>query len=142
MPKLIVMCGLQCSGKSTKAKELKEKIGNCEIVSSDSIRKEFNNNITNDKVFNIYYDKARQYLNAGKNVILDATNITMKSRRQKKERSGWTAPPLLFRCFTDHPIRICFFSGTFRASFLGSFTVRTPSSYLACTSSSVRFSPT
>ena len=86
MSKLIVMCGLQCSGKSTKAKELKEKIGNCEIVSSDSIRKEFNNNVSNDKVFNIYYDRARQYLKTGKNVILDATNITMKSRRQIFEK--------------------------------------------------------
>ena len=82
----VVMCGLQCSGKSTKAKELKDKIGNCEIVSSDAIRKEFDNNITNDKVFNIYYDRARNFLKTGKNVILDATNLTMKSRKQVFEK--------------------------------------------------------
>lgn len=78
----IVMVGLQGSGKSTMAEYLKADIGNCEIVSSDAIRKEYNNEITNDKVFKIYYARARELLQSGKNVILDATNITMKSRRQ------------------------------------------------------------
>lgn len=82
MPTVIVMCGLQGSGKSTKARYLKEEMGNCEIVSSDAIRKEFDNNITNDKVFKIYYARAREFLKAGTNVILDATNITIKSRKQ------------------------------------------------------------
>lgn len=82
MPTVIVMCGLQGSGKSTKARYLKEEMGNCEIVSSDAIRKEFDNNITNDKVFKIYYARARELLKAGTNVILDATNITIKSRKQ------------------------------------------------------------
>lgn len=82
MPTVIIMCGLQGSGKSTKAEYLKETMGNCEIISSDAIRKEFNNNITNDKVFKIYYERARELLKKEINVILDATNITIKSRKQ------------------------------------------------------------
>ena len=78
----IVMVGLQGSGKSIMAEYLKADMGNCEIVSSDAIRKEYNNEITNDKVFKIYYARARELLQSGKNIILDATNITMKSRRQ------------------------------------------------------------
>ena len=39
-------------------------------------------------------------------------------------------------------IRICFFSGTFLASFLGSFRLSTPFSYLALMSSSVMLPPT
>lgn len=78
----IVMVGLQGSGKSIMAEYLKADMGNCEIVSSDSIRKEFNNNITNDKVFKIYYERVRELLKKGINVILDATNITIKSRKQ------------------------------------------------------------
>lgn len=79
---LICMVGLQGSGKSTIAQDLKNDMGNCEIVSSDAIRKEFNNEITNEQVFKIYYARAKEFLNAGKNVILDATNITIKSRKQ------------------------------------------------------------
>lgn len=82
MVKLIVMCGLQGSGKSTIARKLSEEIGNCEIVSSDEIRKEHKNQIENDKVFKIYYERAKKFLKEGKNVILDATNISIKSRKQ------------------------------------------------------------
>ena len=80
------MVGLQGSGKSTIAEELKDGLENCEIVSSDQIRKEYNHQITNDKVFKIYYERARKFLEEGKSVILDATNITMKSRRQVFEQ--------------------------------------------------------
>ena len=86
MCELIVMVGLQGSGKSTIAEELKDGLENCEIVSSDQIRKEYNHQITNDKVFKIYYERARKFLEEGKSVILDATNITMKSRRQVFEQ--------------------------------------------------------
>lgn len=82
MPNITVMVGLQGSGKSTIAQDLKNDMENCEIVSSDAIRKEFKNEITNEQVFKIYYARAKEFLNAGKNVILDATNITIKSRRQ------------------------------------------------------------
>lgn len=83
-PKLIVMCGLSASGKSTIAKELAIKHNVC-IVSSDSIREEICRDVAdqskNEEVFKIFHKRIREYLNKGQNVIADATNITMKSRR-------------------------------------------------------------
>lgn len=75
-PRLTVLCGLQGSGKSTYAKKLK-----AEVVSSDAIRKEFPG-IKNDTVFQKVYERVNNLLNERKNVVLDATNITNKSRRQ------------------------------------------------------------
>ena len=83
-PKLIVMCGLSASGKSTIAKELAIKHNVC-IVSSNSIREEICRDVAdqskNEEVFKIFHKRIREYLNKGQNVIADATNITMKSRR-------------------------------------------------------------
>ena len=90
LPMLYVMCGLQCSGKSTKAKELKKMLdeyGDSDyktvILSSDEIRKE-HPEIANDnnKVFSKLYADMNYFLRFGDNVIIDATNITNKSRRQ------------------------------------------------------------
>ena len=75
-PRLTVLCGLQGSGKSTYAKSLK-----AEVVSSDAIRKEFPG-IKNDTTFQKVYERINKLLSEGKNVVLDATNITNKSRRQ------------------------------------------------------------
>lgn len=75
-PKLTVLCGIQGSGKSTYARNQK-----VEVVSSDAIRKEFPG-IKNDTTFQKVYERINQYLKEGKDVILDATDITNKSRRQ------------------------------------------------------------
>lgn len=86
-PTLLVLCGLQCSGKSTYAKELIKSIESTKpdyktiIVSSDKIREE-NPNLPNDKVFNKVYADINYWLRHNDNVILDATNITIKARRQ------------------------------------------------------------
>lgn len=84
-PKLIVMCGLSGSGKSNTAEELAKKY-NAEIVSSDSIREEITgdsmNQTVNEEVFKIFHDRVRDILqNQHRNVISDATNITLKTRR-------------------------------------------------------------
>ena len=85
MPKLIVMIGISTSGKSTIAKQLAEK-ENAIIVSSDAIRAELcNGNVSdqskNDEVFRLYHKRIREDLLNGNNVIADATNITIRSRR-------------------------------------------------------------
>lgn len=86
--KLIVMCGLQGSGKSTKAMQIKDKLEKLEpnkktvIISSDKIRFEYPELTDNTKVFNKVYADMNYWLRQGDNVILDATNITIKSRRQ------------------------------------------------------------
>ncbi len=59
-PKLIVMCGLSASGKSTIAKELEIKHNAC-IVSSDSIREEICGDVAdqskNEEVFKIFHKR-------------------------------------------------------------------------------------
>lgn len=84
-PTLYVMCGLSGSGKSTIATEIANENPNTVIVSSDAIREELTGNYGdqehNDEVFKIFHDRIRKNLEQKKNVIADATNLTMKSRR-------------------------------------------------------------
>lgn len=106
MSELICMVGLQGSGKSTIAQDLKNDMIDCEIVSSDQIRKEHNYQISNDKVFQHYYARAKELLQNGKSVILDATNITMKSRKQIFEKfKGVDCKKTAY--IVNTPINIC-----------------------------------
>ena len=88
-PKLIIMCGLSGSGKSTIAKKLAKTMKDTVIVSSDSIREEVFNNYEdtehNTDVFKIYHKRIKNALENNHNVIADATNLTMKSRRATLE---------------------------------------------------------
>lgn len=86
IPRLIVMVGLSASGKSSHAKELeKENPTNTIIISSDAIREEICGRVEdqskNKEVFRIFHDRIRRNLEKKKDVIADATNITIKSRR-------------------------------------------------------------
>ena len=84
MNKLYVLVGLPASGKSTYARE---KLANEEtiVLSSDQMRKELlgdeKDQTNNDLVFRTLYARAKQYLQDGKNVVIDATNINIKARR-------------------------------------------------------------
>lgn len=78
MPKLIIMCGLQGSGKSTFAQKLNQSMPNSVLLSSDEMRKRFN--INNALVFEILYRQMNAALESGQDVIFDATNITIKDR--------------------------------------------------------------
>lgn len=84
-PKLYIMTGLSGSGKSTIAQKLAEENPNTVIVSSDAIREELTDKVEdqteNEEVFKIFHNRIRKNLENKKNVIADATNITMKSRR-------------------------------------------------------------
>lgn len=78
-PQLLVLVGLQGSGKSTFTN--KEDIKNNYIIlSSDRYRKE-HPEWTNESVFKNLYIDMNDYLSKGKDVVIDATNITNKSRR-------------------------------------------------------------
>ena len=84
-PKLIVMIGISASGKSTIAKQIAER-DNCIIVSSDAIRGEIcvggvSDQSKNEEVFRIFHRRIKENLLKGNNVIADATNITIKSRK-------------------------------------------------------------
>lgn len=84
-PTLYIMCGLSGSGKSTIATQIANENPNTIIVSSDAIREELTGNYENqehnEEVFKIFHDRIRKNLENKKNVIADATNLTMKSRR-------------------------------------------------------------
>lgn len=83
MGKLIVLCGLPASGKSTLSKAL-SKQHDAIILSSDDIREELlkdvNDQSNNTKVFEVMNERAKVLLNNGENVIYDATNINRKRR--------------------------------------------------------------
>lgn len=79
-PLLYVLCGLQGSGKSTYARELKAERGFV-VASSDEVRRQYPD-AKNETVFQFVYQMANDALADGKSVIIDATNITIKSRRQ------------------------------------------------------------
>ena len=84
-PTLWVMVGLSGSGKSSVAKEITENNPNTIIVSSDSIREELTGKVEdqskNEEVFKVFHKRIRETLENNTNVIADATNITMRSRR-------------------------------------------------------------
>ena len=84
MNKLFILIGLQGSGKSTWAEEYKKY--DVKVVSSDKIREEHNWQIDNASVFNEFYKRIDEHLANGYDVIADATNITIKSRRPFFER--------------------------------------------------------
>ena len=91
MAKLIILCGLPGSGKSSYAEQLiaitntftsdEETV----VHSSDAIREELfgdaGSQEDNGRVFELMHKRTREDLKAGKNVIYDATNITRKARK-------------------------------------------------------------
>jgi len=83
MSKLIQLCGLPASGKSTLSKELAIQ-ENAIIVSSDEMRKELfgdvNNQENNAILFEKLHERINKLLSEGRNVIYDATNINRKRR--------------------------------------------------------------
>lgn len=82
MNKLYVMVGIPGSGKSTYANELVKK--GCVVHSSDAIRLEKTDDkfsYTNDKkVFSEMRCRIVSDLKAGKDVVCDATNVTLSKR--------------------------------------------------------------
>ena len=82
-PKLILPVGISGSGKSTWIKSQTDS--NTVVVSPDDIRRELTGNISdqtkNGEVFQIAHKRVADALNAGKNVIFDATNIKSRDRK-------------------------------------------------------------
>lgn len=84
-PTLYILVGLSGSGKSTYAKQIAEITKNTVVISTDAIREEltgdYRNQEHNEEVFNLFHDRIRKNLENKKNVVADATNLTIKSRR-------------------------------------------------------------
>ena len=81
MPTITLMIGLPASGKSTYAR----RYLNTTIISSDALRAELygdeNDQRHNREVFQVLHARVQMALAHGEDVVVDATNLTMKSRR-------------------------------------------------------------
>lgn len=78
---LYILIGLSASGKSTYAQTTLE---NCTYISSDKIREElsfYEDQSRNNEVFQILHKRVDKALSNGEDVVVDATNITIKSRK-------------------------------------------------------------
>jgi predicted kinase len=82
-PRLLLPVGISGSGKSTWIKSNTDP--NTVVVSFDDIRREISKNVSDQSkhfdVINLGLKKVADSLNAGKNVILDATNVKSKDRK-------------------------------------------------------------
>lgn len=89
MPELILVIGLPGSGKSTWVRNnfLYDRLyrGGITMLSSDDVRKQLfkdeNDQTHNEEVFQYIKDTAVSKLELGHKVIIDATNLTRKSRK-------------------------------------------------------------
>lgn len=83
-PRLALMCGVSGSGKSTWAKA-HAWINSYIVLSSDNYRQhilgDVNSQEHNFRVFNWLQDTCKYLLHEKSNVLIDATNITAKSRK-------------------------------------------------------------
>lgn len=83
MATLTLMVGIPGSGKSTYAKTKIDR--RIKVVSSDAIRKELfldeSDQEHNDIVFQTLYERARNFLLDGKDVVIDATNSSVENRK-------------------------------------------------------------
>ena len=83
VPKLILLCGIPGSGKTTYAKKYATKYDALHL-SSDRIRKELYGDESAqgdpNEVFTLMRSRAIDALNGGTTVVYDATNITRKDR--------------------------------------------------------------
>ena len=83
-PKLIILCGIPGSGKTTYATKYISEHSNTVHLNSDNIRKELLGDEAtqgdNNLIFSRMQNRAIDGLNFGYNVIYDATNMTRKDR--------------------------------------------------------------
>lgn len=84
MVKVVFMAGPAGSGKTRIAKVL-EEFSDFVYIGSDEIREELWGNAADqrhpEKVFQIFYERARKAIEEGKSCVLDATFLTKKVRK-------------------------------------------------------------
>ena len=103
---LHMFIGVPGSGKTTYAKILEEKLGYV-IISSDMVRVN-NPKWHEEKVFPEVYRLCGMHLSQGKNVILDATNIDIATRKThiveiKKHCCNYD----MIAYYFDVPLNVC-----------------------------------
>lgn len=103
---LYILSGLPGSGKSTWAKK---NLPNAVVVCKDNIRKEICGDVDdqsqNARVFRIARARTKELLAEGKDVILDATHLTEKSRRDMAELAPKGTPVVIV--WFNTPLKTC-----------------------------------
>jgi predicted kinase len=106
MSKLTVLVGIPASGKSTYASEVEDAI----VLSSDQLRIELygdvDNQDNNGELFQELNRRAKEALNNGQNVILDATNINAKRRIHLVQQEFRDYPNKVARVYLT-PYELC-----------------------------------
>ena len=107
-PAVVLPIGISGSGKSTWIKSLPE--GEYTIVSPDEIRKELTGSISdqtrNPEVFQLVDKKINEAVSNGEQVILDATNLNTKLRRQFIDslRKNFPEVDIFYKLFPADPV--------------------------------------
>lgn len=107
-PNLFVMVGISGSGKSTYSNKLKTDFS-AELVETDAIRVELigdaQDQTQNGRVFSVAKDRVAKYLAEGKNVIIDATSLSIKDRKDWVD-IGKANSALINAYFVDTPVNV------------------------------------
>ena len=107
---IILLIGLPGSGKSTLAEKLTKNRKYVVIVSSDKIREElYGDEATqgdNNKIFSLVRERAEEALKDCKDVIIDATNLTVKDRSAYFDIAK-TYDALVTGILFDIPVKEC-----------------------------------
>jgi len=84
MTTVYILVGCPSSGKSTWASKCENHNAEC-VISTDDIREELSGDATDQsvsgKAFSIARKRLQEYLNEGHSVIIDATNMYRKTRK-------------------------------------------------------------
>lgn len=101
MNNLFVLMGLPGAGKSSFAKSLLNIKSNINYLSSDELRKQFWEYKDNHKkIFSIMHEKTLEFLQNGRDVIYDSTNLERKYRielyKKVKENNTYTRVIIVF----------------------------------------------
>lgn len=83
-PILTVMVGISGSGKSFHANKLQSSL-NAKLIETDALRQELLGSVQdqtqNGRIFAVARDRVNKFLAEGHNVIIDATSLNPKERR-------------------------------------------------------------
>lgn len=110
---LYMLVGIPASGKSTLANKL--KLGGCNVVSSDEVRKELGcltDMSRNSEVFIIVKRRVAEGLKTG-NTVLDATNTSISGRKEYIEIAKSLGCNTI-ALFMDKPLSQCKLNNKFR----------------------------
>lgn len=133
IPNLTIMVGISGSGKTSAAQRLSNDLGNC-ILSSDELRKELladeNDQSNNTMAFDELHKRICKKLSEGVNIIVDATNLSLKSRKSIFEKvNALNIPHTTTAYIMPKPIEQCIMDNNSRSRIVPEEVIRKQASY-------------